>query len=278
MNLDMLLTKIITGKAPCAVVLDVSENELPEDFLKEYTDTRAAVTAFCKIVIDAVCDTVVAISVNVPVLYKYGTEMLAEIFSYAKEKELYIIADAKCSGDPIAAKADAALYFEQLDADAVTVTPYYGMDGLAPFFEKSESAGKSIFVVSHSESGAPRDVQELVAGMRMVYRAVCEKVHLRGEKRVGQNGYSDIGIMIGGVSNKVLQELRRTYKKTFFLLTGYNGDKVSAHDLNGAFDLRGLGGLVCVSRLITQPEGEGELSEKILNAVKNVSKDLQLCF
>lgn len=278
MNFDMLLTKIITGKAPCAVVLDVAESELPEEFIKENKDTTAAVTAFSKTVIDVVCSDVAAISINVPVFCKYGNAMLAEIFSYAKEKGLYTIADAKCSGEPVAAKAEASFYFEQLDADAVTVSPYYGMDGLSSFFEKSKSLGKSVFVVSHSENGSPRDFQELVAGMRMVYRAVCEKVQLRGEKRVGQNGYSDIGVMMGGVPNKVLQELRRTYKKMFFLLTGYDGDKVCAHDINGAFDLKGLGGIVCVSRKITQPEGEGPLAERIAAATKKVAEDLRLCF
>ncbi len=278
MNQDMLITKIITGKAPCAVVLDVSASELPDDFKEKYKDEREATAAFCKMVIDSVCDSVVAISVNVPVFFKYGAEFLSNVFSYAKEKDLYTIADAKCSGDPVSAKAEAVFFFETLDADAVTLSPYYGMDGLAPFFEKSESLGKSVFVISHSDLGSPRDVQELMAGMRMVYRAVCEKVSLRGEKRIGSNGYSDIGVMIGGVSNKTLQELRRTYKKLFFLLTGYNREKVSAHDLNGAFDIRGLGGLVLVSRSVTAPHGEGELSERIRVAAENVSKDLRLCF
>ena len=84
--------------------------------------------------------------------------------------------------------------------------------------------------------------------------------------------------MIGGVPNKTLQELRRTYKKTFFLITGYDGDKVSAHDLNGAFDIKGLGGLVCVSRAITLPQGEGKLSDRIKAATENVARDLKLCF
>ncbi|MBQ7118695.1 MAG: orotidine-5'-phosphate decarboxylase [Oscillospiraceae bacterium] len=278
MNQDMLITKIITGKAPCSVVLDVPEAEIPCDFKEKFNDAQVAVSAFCKTVIDSVCDNVAAVSVKTPVFSRYGTEFLSEIFSYAKGKGLYTIADAKCSGDPVSAKEEATFFLETLDADAITLSPYLGVESLYPFFEKCEDLGKSAFIVSHSEEGAPRDVQELMAGMRMVYRAVCEKVSLRGEKRTGQNGYSDIGIMIGGVSNKILQELRRTYKKTFFLLTGYDGNKVSAHDLNGAFDIRGLGGLVCVSRAITMPPGDGELSERIKLATEEMSKDLKLCF
>lgn len=278
MNQDMLITKIITGKAPCAVALDVSFSEIPDDFKEKVGNEKETVTAFCKMIIDSVCNSVAAISVNIPIFLKYGAEFLSDVFSYAKEKELYLIADAKCSGDPVSAESEAVFFFEYLNADAVTLSPYYGMEGLSPFFEKCESLGKSVFVVSHSETGSPRDVQELMAGMRMVYRAVCEKINLRGEKRVGNNGFSDIGVMIGGIPNKTLQELRRTYKKMFFLLTGYDGDKVSAHDLNGAFDIRGLGGLVMVSRRITTPLGEGELSEHIKLAAEEVSKDLKLCF
>lgn len=278
MNFDSMLMKIITGKAPCAVGIDIAENELSAEFLEKYENGAEAVLAYSKLIIDSVCEYVCAVAINVPVFLQYGKEMMQSLFSYAKEKDLYVIADAKCSGDFASSESESVFYFDILGADAVTASPYFGMDGLQPFLEKCEKDNKNIFVISHSSEGSPRDVQELMAGMRMVYRAVCEKVHLRGEKRVGNYGYSDIGIMIGGVSNKTLHELRHTYKKTFFMLTGYNGETISAHDLTGAFDTRGLGGIVLVSRPITNPDAEGDFAEKIRTAAEKVARDLKLCF
>ncbi len=276
MNFDMLITKTITGKAPCVVGLDVGYDELPEEFRGE--DVAESVCSYNRAVIDAICEAVPAVAVNVPALLPYGIGVVSDAIAYAGEKGLYTIADAKCSGEPVAAKAEAAFYYDTLGADAVTVSPYYGAEGLAPFFEKCAESGKSVFVLAHSDSGTPTDLQELMAGIRMVYRAVCEKVAIWGDKRTGDMGYSDIAVMLGGVSNSVLRELRRTCKKTMFLLTGYDGKKTSAHDFGGAFDMRGLGGLVYVTRPITLAEGDSELNIRVSMAAQEVCRDLRLCF
>lgn len=276
MTFDTLIMKIITGKAPCVVGLDIGRDELPESF--SGADAAENIRTFNRAVIDAVCDLVPAISVNVPALLPYGVSVISDTLFYAKEKELFTIADAKCSGDPVASRAEAEFYFDTLGADCVTVSPYFGAAGITPFFEKAAEQKGSVFVLSRSDNGSPQDFQELMAGLRTVYRAVCEKAAMWGDKRTGNMGYSDIGVMLGGVDNKTLSELRRTYKKTLFLLTGYNGEKVSAHDLTGAFDMRGLGGLVYVTRPITAPSGDGDFAGRVKAAAEEVCRDLRLCF
>ena len=277
MTFDTLIMKIITGKAPCVVGLDIGGHELPESF-SAGADASENIRAFNRSVIDAVCGLVPAISVNIPALLPYGVSVISDAISYAKEKELFTIADAKCSGDTASSPAEAELYFTTLGADCVTVSPYFGAAGLAPFFEKAADENKSVFVLSRSDAGSPQDFQELMAGLRTVYRAVCEKAAMWGDKRTGDMGYSDIGVMLGGVDNKTIAELRRTYKKMLFLLTGYDGEKVSAPDLTGAFDMRGLGGLVYVTRPITAPSGEGDFGERVKAAAEKVCRDLRLCF
>lgn len=277
MTFDTLIMNIIKGKAPCVVGLDVGAGDLPESF-SEGADASENIRAFSRTVIDAVAGLVPAISVNIPALLSSGASVISDVIIYAREKELFTIADAKCSGDPVSARAEAEFYFDTLGADCVTVSPYFGFLGLAPFFEKAAERGKSVFVLSRSEGGSPQDFQELMAGLRTVYRAVCEKAAIWGDKRTGNMGYSDIGVMLGGIDNKTLAEFRRTYKKMLFLLTGYDGEKVSAHDLTGAFDMRGLGGLVYVTRPITEPKGMGDFAENVKTAAEKVCRDLRLCF
>ncbi len=276
MTLDMLIMNIIKGKAPCVVGLDIGKDELPEAFTGE--NAADSVRTFNRAVIDTVKDLVPAIAVNIPALLPYGLDTVADAISYAKEKELFVIADAKCSGDPVSSRAEAELYFDTLGADCVTLSPYFGAGGLSPFFEKCAEKNKSVFVLARSERGNPQDVQDLMAGLRTVYRAVCEKVAIWGDKRIGDMGYSDIGIMLGGVGNQTLRDLRRIHKKTLVLLTGYDGEKTSAHDLNGAFDMRGLGGLVYVTRAITEPRGDGDFCAQVKAAAETVCRDLRLCF
>ncbi len=278
MKIDSLITKIMTGSAPCVLGLDIGYSSLPLEFMRVSSDKAEAVRAFNRVVIGTLADIVPAISVNVPALLPYGTETIADAISYAREKGLFTIADAKCSGDPRAAVGEAELYFDIMGADCVTVSPYFGTGGLLPLLEKSREDGKCIFVAAHSETGSPREVRELIAGTRSVYRVVCELASRMGENRIGQMGYSEIGAMVGGVANSTLAELRRIHKNMLLLITGYDGKKTTAHDINGAFDMRGLGGLVYVTRAITEPEGEGAYSERIREAAEKVIRDLRVCF
>ena len=278
MKIDSLITKLITGAAPCVLGLDMGYSELPLEFMRGTADKAEAVRAFNRVIIGTLSELIPAVSVNVSALLPYGTETVADAISYAREKGLFTIADAKFSGDENEAAAAAELYFDIMGADCMTVSPYFGFDGLAPIFEKCRTAEKSVFVTAHSDTGSPRDVQELVAGTRSVYRVVCEKAAHLGEDTVGTVGYSSIGIAVGGLPNSTLSELRRVHKNTLLLVTGYDGRKTAAHDINGAFDLRGLGGLAYVTRAITEAEGAGAYSERIRISAENVIRDLRLCF
>lgn len=275
MKMDSLITKIAMGAAPCVFGLDMGYTSLPLEFMRAYSDKADAVRNFNRTIISALCDVVPAVSVNVAALLPYGTETIADAISYAKEKGLFTIADAKVGGDPDEMRVAAELYFDTMGADCITVCPYFGTEGLAPVFERED---KSVIVVARAEYGSPSDVCDLVAGTRSVWRAVMEKANRFAEERVGNMGYSEVAVSLGGISNATLAELRRTYKKMPFLITGYDGEKVASRDIGGAFDLKGLGGLVYVSRIITEPEGEGAYSERIHAAAEKLARELKICF
>jgi len=263
------------GAAPCVLGIDMGYTSLPLEFMRAYSDKADAVRNFNRTLLGAICDIIPAVSINVSALLPYGTETVADAVSYAKEKGLFTIVDAKCNGAPNEAKSAAELYFDAMGADCVTVCPYFGIDGLSPIFERED---KSVIVVARAEYGAPSEVSDLVAGTRSVWRAVAEKANRLAEERVGTMGYSEICISLGGVANATLSEMRRTYKKLPILVTGYDGEKTAARDISGAFDMKGLGGLVYVSRIITEPEGEGAYTERVRASAEKTARELKICF
>ncbi len=275
MTLDMLMTKTVTGGVPGVVCLDVGADDLPCEFRGKNETAAEDVIQYNRAVILAVCDIFPAIAINISALIPYGIDTLKDAFSFAKEKGMYTIADAKSSGDP--ASAEAELYYDIFDADCVTVSPYLGEVGLDTFINRCKDGEKSLFVVAHTPYGA-KDVQELMAGLRPVYRVVCEKTSMWGSGCIGTLGYSNIGVMLGGLANTQITELRRAYKKLPFILTGYDGNGVTASDINGAFDMKGLGGLVFLGREITLPQGDGEFSSRIASVAEKIKRDLALCF
>lgn len=278
MNLDALITKIITGAAPCVLSLDIGYSELPMEFMRGYSDKSEAVRAFNRVVIGTVADIVPAISVNVQALLPYGVETILDAISFAREKDIFTVADARVSGDNTAAAAAAELYFDIMGADCVTVSPYFGISAYEPLFERTKKDEKCVVVTAHSEDVNSDEISNLVAGMRPIYRTVCEKTAHHSSDCIGKMGYSRIGISLGGLPNSTLGELRRAHKDVLFIVTGYDGERVEAHDINAAFDMRGLGALCSVGRAITEPSGDGAYSEHLRKRAEAVIRDLKLCF
>ncbi len=275
MTLDMLMTKTVTGRVPGACCLDVGADLLPDEFKGKKKTVAEDIMQYNRAVISAVCDIFPAVAINISALMPYGLDVLSDAFSYAKEKGMYTIADAKSSGD--SSSAEATLYYDVFDADCVTVNPYFGEVAVSHFIKRCKNGEKALLVVAHTPDGA-KGVQELMAGLRPVYRVVCEKTSMWGSDTIGAMGYSNIGVMLGGLTNAQITELRRAYKKLPFVLTGYNGKDVTASDINGAFDMKGLGGLVLIGREVTLAEGDGEFAARIASAAEKIKRDLSLCF
>ncbi len=76
-----------------------------------------------------------------------GYALYAEIVPRAKEMGYVVIADGKRSDIGSTAEAYARAHLEVVGADAVTVNPYLGSDGLEPFFQRARGGGKGVFVL-----------------------------------------------------------------------------------------------------------------------------------
>jgi orotidine-5'-phosphate decarboxylase len=113
-----------------------------------------------------------------------GAAALTEVLGAARAAGLFVLADAK-RGD-IGTTMDA--YGEgwltpgaDLEADAVTVSPYLGVGALAPAFVRADEAGKGLFVLAATSNPEAAMLQgaRLPDG-RSVARAVVDDVRDRG--------------------------------------------------------------------------------------------------
>jgi orotidine-5'-phosphate decarboxylase len=68
--------------------------------------------------------------------------------------------------------------------------------------------------------------------------------------RVGQSGYSNIGMVVGGTAPAVTAALRTKYDKTWFLVPGYGSQGASAADCIRFCKPDGTGALINASRSI----------------------------
>ena len=147
MIFDKLIEKIIEMQNPTCAGLDTSLSYLPEEMragVKDFQGAAEAVLSFNKGMIDCLCDVVPAVKVQIAyyeALGAAGIDCFVKTCAYAKEKGLFVIADAKRNdiGATASRYAEAFLgegeFGEALPADLLTVNGYLGSDGILPFLE-----------------------------------------------------------------------------------------------------------------------------------------------
>ncbi len=294
MSMDILQEKIRQKKNPTVAGLDPKLDYIPQHILDEafakYGPTlRGAAEAyrlFCRGLIDALKDIVPAVkpqSAYFEVLGSAGIAVLEEICAYAKEQGLYVIMDAKRGdiGSTCEAYAKAYLgvveidgnYFSPFDCDSITVNGYLGTDALKPFTALCKERNKSIFLLVKTSNASSRELQDLIAGDRLVHTVMADLAVRLTEKEqlIGASGWSAIGAVVGATHPQDLKFLREKYPQLFFLVPGYGAQGGKAKDVQYAFDRFGHGAIVNSSRgiMCAWQKAEGSSGKNYQEAARN---------
>ena len=271
MSFDILQDKIKEKKNPTVAGLDARVEYIPPHILKKYTSqygetlqaAALAVEEFDCSLIDALCDVVPAVkpqSAYFEMLGWRGMETMEEVITHAKGKGLYVIADIKRGdiGTTATAYAEAWLGTTRVgeadcpvfDADCVTLNGYMGSDAIKPFLEQCVARNKSAFVLAKTSNPSSVELQDMVAGDRVVYTVMGDLIERWGKDTAGKYGYQALGAVVGATHPSVLKELRRRLERTFFLVPGYGAQGGTAADVRYAFDELGRGAIINASRSI----------------------------
>ena len=271
MSFDILQDKIKEKKNPTVAGLDARVEYIPPHILKKYTSqygetlqaAALAVEEFDCSLIDALCDVVPAVkpqSAYFEMLGWRGMETLEEVITHAKGKGLYVIADIKRGdiGTTATASAEGWLGTTRVgetdcaafDADCVTLNGYMGSDAIKPFLDQCVARNKSAFVLAKTSNPSSVELQDMVAGDRVVYTVMGDLIERWGKDTAGKYGYNALGAVVGATHPSVLKELRRRLEHTFFLVPGYGAQGGTAADVRCAFDELGRGAIVNASRSI----------------------------
>jgi len=235
--------------------------------LKKQPETlQAAAAAFAefgKKVIDAVAPVAAAVkpqSAFFEMLGPEGMRAMRELIDHAHRAGLLVIADAKRGdiGPTAQAYAQAVIgsvqvgtnRFEPWEADAVTVNPYLGSDGILPFVAAAKEQGGGLFVLVKTSNKSSGELQDLVADGRPVYEHVAEWIADHAGDLLGSSGYSSLGAVVGATYPEQLARLRKLMPKNLFLIPGYGAQGGGAADVKPGLNADGLGAIVNASRSV----------------------------
>ena len=196
---DRLGEAVARKRSQLVVGLDPRLDLLPMELRGEAVLGRAAaassVARFCKGIVDAVGPYVVAVkpqSAFFEALGSDGFRALEEVCAYARAAGLLVLLDAKRGDIGSTSRAYAAAYLEPRDdgpplADAMTASPYLGLDSVEPFLAACRRHGSGVFFLVRTSNAGAADVQDLaLSDGRPLWNHVAELVREWGEPLLGR--------------------------------------------------------------------------------------------
>lgn len=263
------VVRAVRGKGnPVVVGIDPRPEELPPGFLDRFPENRLGVAqameAFGREIIDVVAPLVPLVKFQSAFYEAYGPEGLGALHAtieYARTRDVLVIFDGKRNDIGSTAEAYARAYlgkepvggsFEpSWQADAMTVNPYLGGDGVTPFVKIAAREQKGVIVLVRTSNASAREFQDLVCDGLPVYRHVANRLKEWGKGRQGAEGYNLVSAVVGATYPEELAELRAELPGVMFLVPGYGTQGGTAQDIASGFDPDGQGALVNNSRGIT---------------------------
>ena len=260
---DRLVETVTRKQTQLVVGLDPRLDLLPMELRGESVLGRAAaassVARFCKGVVDAVAPYVAAVkpqSAFFEALGSDGFRALEEVCDYARSAGLLVVLDAKRGDIGSTSRAYAAAFLEPRDggaplADAITASPYLGLDSVEPFLAACRRDDAGVFFLVRTSNAGAADVQDLaLSDGRPLWHHVAELVSDWGAAMVGTAGISSVGAVVGATHPRAVSEARRLLPHSPMLLPGIGAQGATPADVARAFTAGPASALVTASRSV----------------------------
>ena len=273
MNKEELFHQIKTKNSYLCVGLDSDIDKLPKHLLKQ----ADPIYEFNKQIIDATIEYAVAYKPNLAFYESQGAKgwaSLAKTMEYLP-KEIFTIADAKRGDIGNTSNHYAKAFFEQLNFDAITLSPYMGHDAISPYLKYGDKWAIILALTSNESSKdfeqlfITKDIDKGGKGVQRLYEAIIEK-SLTWENN------DRIMYVVGATKAEEFIGIRKLIPDHFLLVPGVGAQGGSLEEVskNGMNNHCGL--LVNSSRGIifaSQDENFAEVAAANSKAMQNQMKE-----
>lgn len=218
--------------------------------------TAAEAREECARVIAATKEYAAAYKVNSAFFEVFGGEGMTALQDVIARvpRHIPVILDAKRGDIPDTSRAYARAAFETLGASAVTLSPYVGGDGLAPFLENPERG--ALILCKTSNAGAD-ELQALETSDGALFEIVAQNAQQWNTRR-------NVGLVVGATDPARVARVREIVGEMWFLVPGIgaqDGDLEAAVCAGVRDD--GLGLLINASRSIMSAADPGQAAKKL---------------
>jgi orotidine-5'-phosphate decarboxylase len=218
------------------------------------------VLTFCRTIIEATSDLVCVYKPQAAFFEALGLEGWKALKATieAVPDDIPVILDAKRGDIATTAEAYATACFDVMGADAVTVNPYLGGDGVLPFLSRPD---RTAFVLCRTSNPSAPDLQDLEVP---VADGGTEPTYMRvaGLANEWNREHQNVGLVVGATYPEELSAIRRRCPDLPILLPGI-GAQGGDLEASVAVGLDGVGGglMLSASRAVLYASAGGDYAE-----------------
>ncbi len=257
-----LIAGIIKKKSFLCVGLDADITKIPAHLLAE----PDPIFSFNQSIIDATKDYCVSYKINTAFFEAQGWlgwQSMQKTFDYIPAGILKI-ADAKRGDIGNTSQQYAKAFFEALNADAITLSPYMGNDSIAPFFEYP---GKWGIVLALTSNQGSADYEQQKIGSDFLYEKVIQNTCKLGNEE-------NLMFVAGATKPQELEIIRRLAPNHFLLVPGIGAQGGSLSEVVKYGKTKDIGLLINASRSIIYASGGLDFAAEAAAEARKIQQEM----
>ena len=256
---EMLKSRWRSADTLLCVGLDPERSRFPESL----RDSDDSIFEFCKAIVDATADLVCAFKPQIAHFASAGAEdELLRLITYIRKTHpaVPVILDAKRGDMPSTAEHYAREVFERYNAHAVTLSPYLGLDSIAPYLSYPD---RGAFLLCRTSNAGGADLQMLNAGGEHMYERVARLA-------TTWNRGGQLGLVVGATYPTELARVRAIVGDMTLLVPGIGaqGGDVAASVTAGR-SASGAGMVINSSRAILYASRDDDFADAARRAAQS---------
>jgi orotidine-5'-phosphate decarboxylase len=267
MTFEDIVHQIRKKKSYLCVGLDTDIHKIPKVLL----NAEYPVFEFNKQIIDATAPFTVAYKPNIAFYESLGAAgwiSLEMTMRYLREKfpDCFVIADAKRGDIGNTSRMYATAFLENLNADAITVSPYMGADSVLPFLEPKD---KWVVLLTLTSNKGSEDFQMSdlsPSGSKLYEEVIRVSMKWADHKR--------IMYVIGATKAEMLSKIRKIIPNHFLLVPGIGAQGGSLKEVSQFGLNSNCGLLVNSSRNIIYAEVTDQFAKAAADAAASIQSEM----
>jgi orotidine-5'-phosphate decarboxylase len=259
---EELFRQIVSKKSFLCTGLDPEIEKLPSHFPK----TVESITTFNHEIIKATQRFSVAYKLNTAFYEQYGAAGW-EVLERTKKnipEGIFTIADAKRGDIGNTSSMYAKAFFDHMNFDAITVSPYMGEDSLRPFLEFKN---KWVIVLALTSNKGAKDFQYLEYNQNKLYETVINTVCKWGTE-------DNLMFVTGATKTEEFEHIRKLIPDHFLLVPGVGAQGGSLNQVAQKGINKNVGILVNSSRGIIYAGNDFDYAEKAAASAQFLQEEM----